>query len=76
MVMRYILFLFCLLLFGSFASASADPILFDWHVVVALLAGIYEVVVRLIPTVGNYSAIGKVIEILKWLSDFLNKRKK
>lgn len=48
---------------------------FTWHIAVALIAGIYEVIIRLIPTVGNYSFIGKIIDILKWISDFLNRKK-
>jgi hypothetical protein len=51
-------------------------ITFSWHTAVAILAGVYEVIVRLIPTVSNYSLIGKIIEILKWVSDFLNNKKK
>lgn len=53
-----------------------EPIHFTWQLIVALLAGIYEVVVRLIPTVTNYSFIGKIIESLVWLSNFLNRKKK
>jgi hypothetical protein len=44
-------------------------------VIVALLVGIYEVVVRVLPTVANYSLLGKVIDLLKWLSEFLNRKK-
>lgn len=44
--------------------------------IVAIVIGIYEVVARTIPTVKNYSIIGKIIEGIKWLSDFLNREKK
>ena len=51
-----------------------------WHsilpVVVAILAGVYEVIVRVIPSVGNYSWIAKILDILVWISDFLNRKKK
>jgi hypothetical protein len=47
-----------------------------WHVIVAIIVGLYEVIVRAVPTVANYSVIGKVIEILAWVSNFLNKKKK
>jgi len=43
--------------------------------IVALIAGIYEVIARVIPTVGNYSWLAKIIDILVWISDFLNRRK-
>jgi hypothetical protein len=41
---------------------------------VALLSA-YEVVVRLIPTVGDYSAVSWIITLLKKMSDTLNFRK-
>jgi hypothetical protein len=40
---------------------------------VALLS-VYEVVVRLIPTVGDYSVLSWIIKILKRVSDTLNVR--
>jgi hypothetical protein len=49
--------------------------IFSLKIIVALLVGIYEVVIRVIPTVANYSLIGKIIDILKWLSEFLNRKK-
>jgi hypothetical protein len=45
-------------------------------VVIPIIAGLYEVIVRIIPSVGNYSFIQKIIEILLWLSEFLNRKKK
>ena len=39
----------------------------------ALLA-VYEVVVRVVPSVGDYSVVSWVIEILKKISDTLNIR--
>lgn len=38
--------------------------------------GIYEVVVRIWPTVGNKSLIGLILKILKVISDALNVQKK
>ncbi|OGN89036.1 MAG: hypothetical protein A2Z74_07490 [Chloroflexi bacterium RBG_13_46_9] len=60
----------------SMLQAPSGPVKLTWSVIIALLAGIYEVVIRAIPTVGNYSFIGKIIDILKWLSEFLNRKKK
>ena len=72
-----LLFAFCFMSFMQ-VDPPADPvgIKVTWHLIVALLAGIYEVVVRLIPTIGNYSWIAKAIEILLWISNFLNRKKK
>jgi hypothetical protein len=51
-------------------------IISNWHIVVAIIVGVYEVLVRAIPTVGNHSIIAKIIEILKWMSDTFNNNKK
>jgi hypothetical protein len=51
----------------------------DWHligIIVAVIIGVYDVLARLIPTVGNWSIIAKIIDILKWLSDYFNRTKK
>ena len=47
-----------------------------WQELIAIIIGIYEVIARLIPTVGNISLIAKIIALLKWLSDNLNRTKK
>ena len=47
-----------------------------WQLIIAFIVGLWELITRLIPTVTNYSFIGKIIEILKWISDFLNREKK
>lgn len=45
-------------------------------IIIAIIVGVYEVVVRSIPTVGNYSLLNTIIEILKKVSEFFNKKKK
>ena len=40
--------------------------------IAAGLLGIYEIVVRLVPTVADYSVVSWMIKILKKLSDTLN----
>ena len=70
------LLLLCLLIFlCAFDPVSVGPVKFTWQLAVALLAGIYEVVIRVIPTVANYSLLGKIIDLLKWLSEFFNRKK-
>lgn len=44
-------------------------------VAVGALLGVYEVVVRAYPTVKNYSLVGKIINVLQFVSDFLNVKK-
>lgn len=53
---------------------GAEPFKITWQMVVAIVAGVYEVIARVVPTVGNWSITGKIIEALKWLSDFLNRK--
>lgn len=47
-----------------------------WQLVIALIIGLYEVIIRVIPTVGNYSLLKIIIDLLKWLSEHLNVTKK
>jgi len=78
MILTLLLCLLFMFMFPSLFSQTMEPEPFKvtWHLIVALLAGIYEVVARTIPTVKNYSFIAKIIEILLWLSNFLNRKKK
>lgn len=68
--------------FTSVLFAQAEPATpvnlwhIVWTIVIPIIAGLYEVIVRIIPSVTNYSFIGKIIEILLWLSNFLNNKKK
>jgi len=44
--------------------------------IIAIVLGIYEVLARLIPTVGQWSLLGWIIKLLYWISENLDKRKK
>ena len=46
-----------------------------YEIIIALVIGIYEVIIRVIPTVSNYSIIHKIIQFLKLISDFFNKER-
>jgi len=48
----------------------------NWHAVIAIIIGVYEVIARIIPTVGDITILGKIIMFLKWISDNLNNFKK
>lgn len=45
-------------------------------VILAILAGCYEVISRLIPTSATFSIVGKVLEVLTWLSNLFDRKKK
>ena len=51
-------------------------LLANWHLVVGIILGVYEVIIRLIPTVKNYSLLGIIVNLLQWLNDNLNVTKK
>lgn len=44
--------------------------------VLAFLAGGWELVMRLIPTAKDWTVIGNIFAFLKWVSDYFNNLKK
>jgi len=78
---RYALLFVALLFSVAIFAADGDPEPVNfWHsvlpTIVAIVAGVYEVVVRVIPSISNLSWIAKLLDILVWISDFLNRKKK
>lgn len=57
-------------------AAGNNPTKITWNEVFNYLAigvpALYEFLARVIPTVKDYTVLGKLIKILKWLSDKLN----
>lgn len=75
----YFIYLTVIKWFGLFAvmlPQEDEPVQFTWKLVVLFIIGLYELVVRLIPSVGDISILSKIIQILKMISDFLNVKKK
>lgn len=73
--MKNILFLLAIVLLSSFAPAESEPVTLTAPIILAILTGIWEVVGRIIPSVGQITVIGKVLDILSWISNFLNRKK-
>ena len=81
---RFIFYLIGIMTFMLFFSGCIVNIVGDASLTPGLTAGsilqivagsvvtLYELIVRIVPTVANYSVIGFVIDVLKKLSDFLN----
>jgi|WetSurMetagenome_2_1015567.scaffolds.fasta_scaffold42475_7 hypothetical protein len=46
-----------------------------WHIVTGVVIGVYETVVRIIPTVGSYSIIAKIINLLSLISSSFDRKK-
>ena len=67
---------------GIYAQVVQDPGVsvskfhVTWELVVAFITGVYELLVRLIPTYKHWSVIGKILEILLWISQKLSIKKK
>jgi hypothetical protein len=74
--MKTIFFLLVAMLLSSFSTP--DPVTFQLNFVtiMVIITGIWEIVGRAIPSIGQITVIGKIIEILNWLSNFLNNKKK
>jgi hypothetical protein len=70
--------IFFLFVAGCVISVTVnDPIIpSDQPSLIKLIAvgilGVYEIIVRLVPSVGDYSAVSWVIKFLKKISDTLN----
>lgn len=43
--------------------------------VIGIILGIYELLSRVIPSVKDWSILGNIIKFLRWLSDYLNRKK-
>jgi len=55
----------------------------DWNLVLAdlpkiigFILGLYELLSRVIPTINDWTILGNIIKFLKWISDYLNNKKK
>jgi hypothetical protein len=53
-----------------------DTFQLTWPIILAIIAGCYEVISRIIPTTKTWSILGKIIEVLIWLSNLLDRKKK
>lgn len=69
------LLLFCFLILICTAG-TVDPGLvhITWYVVLLLIIGLYEVIVRLIPAVARFSLIALIIDILRLISNYLKRK--
>lgn len=49
---------------------------FTFQSILLFILGIYEVIIRIIPTFKSYSLIALIISVVKLISDYLDKKKK
>lgn len=74
--MKTIFFLLVLILLSSFSAGTEGPVQLTLPLILAILAGCYEVIARLIPTSATWSIIGKILEVLTWLSNLFDRKRK
>jgi len=53
-----------------------DPFKLTWKIILPVLLGLYEVIVRFIPTVNDLSWLSWIIKAISFLNDFLNRKKR
>lgn len=74
--MKYIFLFLAFVIFCSFAVDGPRVNLADPSTIGIILAAVYEIAARLVPTVKDYTILGKVIKGLKWLHLFFNNQKR
>jgi hypothetical protein len=73
--MKNLLLLLVIVTLSSFMPVAGFITIENSPILAAILAGVYEIASRLIPTVKDYTILGKVLKGLLWLSQFLNVKK-
>ena len=67
---------FCGLIIGQGTGTQPETFKLTWSVILTALAALYEVLSRIIPTSKGWSIIGKVLEVLTFLSNKFDRRNK
>lgn len=73
--MKMIFSFLVMVLLSSFAPDEPMGLQLTLPLILAILAGCYEVISRLVPTSATWSIIGKVLEVLTWLSKLFDRKK-
>ena len=75
---RTLILILILISIGLNAQTPTEPETFKitLPVITAILAGLYEVLSRIVPTSKTWSIIGKALEVLTFLSNLFDRRKK
>lgn len=74
--MKNVFFFLALILLFSCTSKDPAGTVITLPLILAVLAGCYEVISRLIKTSVTWSIIGKVLEVLTWLSKLFDRKKR
>jgi hypothetical protein len=74
--MKLVFFLLAFLVCSSFSSVDPEGFKITLPFILAILAGTYEVISRLIPTSKTWSIIGKILEVITWVSNLFDRKKR
>lgn len=74
--MKLVFLMLIFVLCSSFAAEDPGGFELTLSLILAIAAGTYEVISRLIPTSKTWTIIGKVLEVITWLSNLLDRKKK
>jgi hypothetical protein len=67
---------FFMLFCGFQDPGDTEPFKLSFKLIVAIVLGLYEVIVRLVPTVLDLSWLSWIIKLLAFANEFLNRKKK
>lgn len=57
-------------------GTPAEPFHLTWKLIIPIILGLYDVVIRFIPTVNDLSWLSWIVKLLNFLNEFLNRKKK
>ena len=73
--MIFSILLVLLMLLTSSTSVDHAGLQLSITLVLSILVAVYEAISRLIPTSKTWSIIGKILEVLTWLSNLFDRKK-
>jgi len=73
---RFLVLAVIFIVFCAFQDPSPEPIHLTWKIIVPIILGLYDVIVRFIPTIIDLSWLSWIIKAIAFLNEFLNRKKK
>jgi hypothetical protein len=77
MIARFFSLALLFILLCAFQDGTpAEPFHLTWKLIIPIVLGLYDVIVRFIPTVKDLSWLSWIVKLLNFLNEFLNRKKK
>jgi hypothetical protein len=74
--MKSIFLLLAFLILCSFAPDPEPAFKLTLPIILAILGACYEAISRIIPTKKVWSIVGKILEVLTWFSNLLDRKRR